>query len=505
MKRLLFTLTLTASQLVAAPGFYTGGAIGGHLAQASASGSVAGTVRSLYYPFDLQKNFFDEGVTGILYAGYGFRWHSFDLAAEGVLQLGYAQFSNERLFNALLLSANRAAITTVNVDADINCFQGGIDFLPGWSPNNSTQLYGRIGIGAAKASLHLSSTNLGQFFSLGSLELSSSDNRTFATLRAGAGLEQRIGTRLSLRSDYIFTDYGRLSFSDFVSGTTPLGNAPISLRNEGRFHFYDHAILLGLSYRLCLQEPICCDPCFITQAYQGSYLGGVVGGSILSCNQHGQIVSEVPSLNSLFQSITMPLQLYHNQFQGMLFLGYGASRKWAYLGGEIIIAAATHKKLDFVEQAYSDDTTSDTLYSTSFDTALEPSTWQYGFDLRPGVLLMPRTLIYGRVGVSAAEIEASSSARFTGDTGTDITWTSPNLVSVSHWKPAFRLGIGAEQALNSKLHLRADYVFTNYGVIAFNSRATGINSEGNPTFLTNTLTGHLQNNALFLGLTYYFH
>ena len=195
----------------------------------------------------------------------------------------------------------------------------------------------------------------------------------------------------------------------------------------------------------------------------------------------------------------------------MLFLGLIHSLsdtsfwKRAFFGGELFASGTTDTSMDFSGQALFNDTNNDTLYSTSYETSVKSSIWQYGLDLRPGFLLMPLTLIYGRVGVSAAEIKAHSNASVSANNGAGITWALADANSKSNWKATFRLGLGIEQLLTSKLHLRGDYIFTNYGVVSFTDTVTGQDSEGDSTRLYSRLSSHVQNNAIFLGLSYYFH
>jgi hypothetical protein len=157
MKRILFAIAIICSPLAAFDGFYVGGGIGGHLAEGVQNGATLGTqavgdaVSS--YSVDLHQNSFDHGVAGILYAGYGFSWHSFHLAAEGFVQFGSAHLKTSR--NDISESDNVPELFAVptDVDAHIRCCQYGIDFLPGWSPNAMTLFYGRIGVSAARTNL----------------------------------------------------------------------------------------------------------------------------------------------------------------------------------------------------------------------------------------------------------------------------------------------------------------------------------------------------------------
>ena len=305
IKSILLILLMSCSQLKAFHGFYVGGSLGGHLAEGAESGSVIGTFSTDYYPIDLQKNMFDRDSAGLLYAGYGYKWHSLYLAAEGFMQFGSATLQSQQTGNDLTISTTTAFHPSSAVEARVRSFQGGIDLLPGWIFNPATLLYARIGIGAARANMQTVSSNLGQtIFGSATLTLPLSDSKTFATLHAGVGLEQRLSSRFSLRGDYIFTDYGRLSVQGSTSGTSSGFGFPLTLVSDSRVHLYDHALLLGLTYRLFCKEPLCFDPCYADMSFNGSYLGGVLGGSILTDSQVGSAFQINPSRNNTTQTFT---------------------------------------------------------------------------------------------------------------------------------------------------------------------------------------------------------
>jgi opacity protein-like surface antigen len=515
IKHILLVLIVSCSSLVAFEGFYVGGGIGGHLSQgagrkvqALGTNIIAGTPNEVSTV--LQREMFDHGTAGILYAGYGITWKTLYLAAEGFIQLGSAHLQNiQRNVAEQDSEGDQFAILT-DATARIQCCQGGLDLLPGWSPNPVTLIYGRIGVGVAKTSLKEDGAFFGTTFNPAvllpfNLPLRLSKDKTSATLRAGGGLECSITKRFSLRGDYIFTDYGKLSVQGASQNSTE-GFILTTSISDG-VHLYDHALLLGLCYRFCDQNVTSLVPWRKTCHYSGFYFGGSTGGGALEATQRGQALGSVPGFVDLTVIAEEPPQLTHQQFQGMLFLGYGLAWQRLYLGGELFAVSASHTSMDCLGQVVYITPPPVFSYSSSYKTSIATSTRQYGFDLRPGVLLTPLTLLYGRIGVGSAHIKAHSNAAFQGiDPFADLAWFLPEETSARKRKTTFRLGIGLEHLLTSQLHLRADYIFTNYGIISFNNTARGRSAVGDqPVVFNNTLTSHLKSNAVVVGLSYYFH
>ena len=505
MRYLLIALVINFSPLIASYGCYIGGSVGGHFTEGKQTSRAVGTFETnVINPADLQDRVFDRNASYLLYTGYYKGWESLYLAIEGTLQLGHAKFHSSQTGNNLVIGNETEFNTSSTVKGYINTVQGGADFLPGWLINSATLLYGRIGVGGATARLKTYSNNYSLIdFASGSLFLYLTNKKSFATLRAGVGLEQRLNSRFSIRSDYIFTDYGKISLQSLKTGTS-VGldtTIPVTLHSNTKMRLYDHSVTLGLSYRLYCDEPINLNSCYSSSEFQRFYLGGVLGGSMLTAKQSGSVFGERSQTN---QTLYVPSQLYRQQFQGMVFLGGGGAYKRAYLGGELFASANTPHAIKYKAEVLFDNTTNNnTNYSTSSNTSVESSVWQYGFDTRPGILFTSSTLVYGRVGVSAAEIEVDSKALFTANNGTGVTWSVPKEISNHKWKAAFRVGLGVEQALTSNLHIRADYVNTYYGKISFNNTATGLDNDGTEVSLKNTLSNRLKNNALLVGLTFY--
>lgn len=507
MRRILLGIGLSFGSLGAFEGLYFGAGIGGGLSEATQVGEAFGAfiggfvLQDNFYPIDSQPTLLDHGCVGSLYAGYGFSWSSFYLAVEGLMQWSSASLHALQTNEVLFRNGQQVGFSlTSATDLVIHRLQGGVDLLPGWSPNLATLLYGRIGCGFSR--IHLDTIDINNDPSDNELvSIAVSDHQTRANLRVGGGMECRLTRHFSLRADYIYQDYGRLR----VEGSNSFVDTPdeLTVDRQSRVHLYDHLALLALSYRFSSCEALW-DPCCPTVDYCGFYLGvgcgggaleGAFGGRANGLGVGGSFIEPGP-LEALPQD-------FHNQFQGVAYLGIGTPLERLYLGAEAFITAATDTSLKVKESAFFQNTVSGDVWSTQSSASLSTSTCQYGVDIRPGLFLTPLTLFYARIGVAAAEIKAAPTAQFSGSTTT--TWALSTEDHRATWKAAFRFGFGLEQLLTSYLHLRADYVFTDYGRLSFSDFASGLDSGSNFITLTNTFSTHLQNQALLLSLSYYFH
>ena len=187
-------------------------------------------------------------------------------------------------------------------------------------------------------------------------------------------------------------------------------------------------------------DPCCSDPTFC-----GCYLGGAIGGGILEARQSGNTnVFDVGFFEPVI--VYSPSQLYNNQFQGMAFIGYGRHRNIFYFGGEFFASAASHVDMHFKESI-----TAEAFHSVPpnimSDRSVKASIWQFGMDFRPGASISPVTLLYARVGVSAAKLKAKAdSSTFTSSFA---TFNLSNSQHRENWKATFRLGLGLEYLLTS--------------------------------------------------------
>jgi opacity protein-like surface antigen len=109
-----------------------------------------------------------------------------------------------------------------------------------------SMLYGRVGFAVSELTLE----DNGGFGALNVLllPLNISEEKDRAALRLGAGLEQRICPRLSLRLDYIYTYYGKQDVN--ATGVFVDAGDSITLSTQTSVKVYNNTAMLGLSYAL---------------------------------------------------------------------------------------------------------------------------------------------------------------------------------------------------------------------------------------------------------------
>lgn len=145
-------------------------------------------------------------------------------------------------------------------------------------------------------------------------------------------------------------------------------------------------------------------------------------------------------------------------------------------------------------------------------------------DLRPGILLSPDTLLYGRVGAAFNTLKITSDSINMGsyvfpvffNRSLQLNTASALVASDSKDVTGLRLGAGLEQYLGYNIAIEADYIYTNYGDINVNSIGNSIGGEiilgEGDDLIPHTIPGGFVNhtkvdvtsNAALVGLTYYF-
>ncbi len=256
--------------------------------------------------------------------------------------------------------------------------------------------------------------------------------------------------------------------------------------------------------------------------FDGFYTGLSAGGSFLNghenVEQTGTSFSSFAKTNIMFANSSRR-GLVKNSLAGSVFLGYGLSRDFVYLGVEGFIkgARAKVKTHDIVRNTQLDTTgvlaPLNRRVVTDTQTKLKP--WEFGVDLRPGVLLNSETLLYGRVGITWNKLSLVSTQNFTfdvqkpGPTPVTLPAFSQALSKRKH-NSALRLGVGLERQVCENLTIRADYINTRYRkahisgsttVQDVNVRFPGDNFSR--TVLNDFKIRKLATNTVMLGLSYY--
>jgi hypothetical protein len=207
------------------------------------------------------------------------------------------------------------------------------------------------------------------------------------------------------------------------------------------------------------------------QQFTGIYVGGQV--SLIKGNF---IHESLVTINDSFTGSSLFLEnpQINNKLipSGNIHLGMGKTLNKIYFGGEVFAnyAFALHQGEIYSQTTYTcypcihdpDPTPNEpTIITLSLTNKInvESPNIEYGIDFRPGYLIYPDLLLYGRLGLSHA--------KFTVDTLTYYTSpfilfgvTSELIYHTSRW--GRRLGVGLEKKLNSRLSGYVDYVYVSY-------------------------------------------
>ncbi len=167
-------------------GFYLGATAGYGFGQGRADGDNG------RFGFD------QSGALGTIFAGYNWQMGRAVLGAEADIGTGNVNSSTPAKFGTL--------------NTDLNSM-GSIRGRAGFLVTPALLLYGTAGIGWANYDIGIAGF--------------SSESKTFTSLQVGAGLEYMISRNLTLRTEYIFSDYGRevLSNSGGSNGYKPDSHA----------------------------------------------------------------------------------------------------------------------------------------------------------------------------------------------------------------------------------------------------------------------------------------
>jgi opacity protein-like surface antigen len=246
-------------------GIYAGISGGGSFTTSDEDVSVEGIfepVADAHVPLTFSNDLKKDAPKGAVYVGYGYNFHPFYLGTEIFADLSQYQMASSgvgggSLLDNTTLQPDLVFQSNVNVTTKLNPFEFGADLRPGWLLTANTLLYGRVGAACNKLSLDSDATTAISFLSPGltpetlslALPLSSSVNRI--ALRLGGGIEQRLNKYLSIRADYIYTDYGSISVNGSTSATlnsVNVGPLATDLSNSTSVKVINNTVMLGLSY-----------------------------------------------------------------------------------------------------------------------------------------------------------------------------------------------------------------------------------------------------------------
>ena len=201
---------------------------------------------------------------------------------------------------------------------------------------------------------------------------------------------------------------------------------------------------------------------------------------------------------------------------GAINIGYGKqlSNNQFYLGAEVSGSAAS-RNLSMTSNASNGTAISGLIFSSKLatKTRVELNTLELDLDFKPGVVINPITLIYGRIGAAFNRIQTTSSNHLNNTVAffkpLYITNNSLNLSSQKN-VVGLRVGLGAEYFIMHNITATADYVFTWYGN---GPNLNGATNVANPLpiihfpptkkGLSNNTSSNMYAQSFMLGLNYF--
>lgn len=247
--------------------------------------------------------------------------------------------------------------------------------------------------------------------------------------------------------------------------------------------------------------------------FDGYYVGGSAGGVSTNASQEKSsqftFNSTAGFLFNLASNQSGPVSLKtFNSAIGALYAGYGQHWDEYYLGAELFINLANYKNHDDFSHTNSLDFPLAPILVTNnaartISTRLSP--FQFGVDLRPGLLITPESMLYARVGVAFAEKTVRVNDNFTGQTLAGGAVGSFNFSTSAETEKdvaALRLGAGVETHICNRWNMRMDYIYTYYGHNTVSQSATvPVGVVGN-LVLADSTNVKIYNNTVMLGLSY---
>ncbi len=206
---------------------------------------------------------------------------------------------------------------------------------------------------------------------------------------------------------------------------------------------------------------------------------------------------------------------------GTVYAGYAFSCANVFLGAETFFDAAKRRvNVSFNQFAFNTNIDNFGTVTTNQEIfpwiiGIKSRSWQWGINLRPGLILGCNTLLYTRIGFALNKNLLRTDLVFSGNGGTFLPAGQNFVLALDNKarkkRANFRAGLGIEQPLCECLNLRADYIFTKYrrinasGTVTFRSaflRNVGDFSV-NSNIMSQSVTAKPENHAFMIGLNYY--
>lgn len=185
--------------------------------------------------------------------------------------------------------------------------------------------------------------------------------------------------------------------------------------------------------------------------FEGLYVGGGIGVCFLDGRHTGSSFGSLGT-GGIANTYISDLNggFFNENCSGDIFAGFGRRWNGVYTGIEVF-GQYSRSKSRYSHQhdnIFPSESASEGVFNNG-EISMGP--WHYGIDFRPGILVTPQTMIYGRMGVTGASVKYQTRASNAGVLGTPF-----DVVAASSKKKHghfLHVGLGTEQFLCSNIAL----------------------------------------------------
>lgn len=469
-------------------GFYVGGNFG--VLQGTADNQITVSLNAGGVPLTLRQsqNAYDSifKIVGGIQLGWG---HEFGLFYLGFDAVGTYQDFN--VTNRYEVNLGAAAVGTSNTNVlTVSKLKSsyGIDFHPGIILSPAVLLYGRVGFRGSFFKV-VSDTDAAVEVGGGeNINLNNTVSDTVYGLMLSLGVETKVSQHVSLGFEYQYTYY------PYLRGGVVLipGDAINAIENFVDNNITTSGVIFNINYYV---NDIVKRKSLWAHYGRGSFSGLYLG-------IHGGVRKATLQFSLRHESVTLPgvgnLNFKAQDAQsvsaggfGGLQLGYGHVFHWFYLG---VDALGTFQQIHVKGANLNLGTTTlaPAFTLTTQTAAILDGT--YGIDIRPGVVVSPAVMLYGRVGVERTRLRMQT---FT-DIQVSGVGTGEFFLQDPEELTGLRIGVGVETKLGRNVSMNLEYLYTTY------DRFTLSGAISSP-FAFSVATNYTVNTeALFVGFNYFF-
>ena len=488
---------------------------------------------------------YKDSLAGDIHVGYG---HAL---GQSPFYLGAEVFGNLTDHNLNLSSAdfmgedaqgpfNVSAMQSIKIK--LNNAEYGVDVRPGLLITPSTLFFARVGVAFNEVRVNTNSNVTINNLDTGNVRtttLPANVNKHIEALRLGGGIEERIGSHWGVSANYIYTDYGNINLSaktNTINDTGSLQTGGFTTYTSAR-HLISQAAMFGVNYYFdpaanetgeFLQPDYYISPAAFN-GFSATISGGMLQDRAAMNINTAANFSVATSNNETIKDTESP-RVARDTGIGAISVGYGhlIGNTSLYLGGDIYASLgnqdllANYNAHDNIVQFNNVPGDAKKILGT---VRVHLNSVEWGGDIRPGILLGPRTLLYGRVGFARNKIElgANKKFEFIDDATPDILYVSSLSEGSSKAVTGLRLGAGLEEYIGQHLSMNFDYIYTDFGNVSINGLGqltSSIANDSGPVGLgaanvgavqvvtanglVNSSQAKISSQAIMVGLSYHF-